>query len=185
MCSALNGQMVDLVADLEQLLGGRCARRAAGAAGWPPGQLARRPDLEELIEVVAEDGQELRPFEQRHVVVRGQGQHAGVEVEPGQLTVEEPGRVHLRRLTAGPSRIRRFGTRSQARPEPGAGRVTGAREGVSSEGSGVLEDPEVPLEHEVLALGIAHHALAVAAELRIVRRRRGRAMTRARKSSII
>ena len=52
------------------------------------------PDLEELVEVLAEDGQELGPLEQGLAAIGGQRQHPGVEVEPGQLTVDEA----LRRL---------------------------------------------------------------------------------------
>ena len=47
-------------------------------------------DLEELVEVVAEDGEEPHPLEERPDVVLGQGQHAGVEVQPGELAVREP-----------------------------------------------------------------------------------------------
>ena len=46
-------------------------------------------DLEELVEVLAEDGAELGPLEQRHAVVGRRRQDAGVEVEPRQLPVEE------------------------------------------------------------------------------------------------
>src|SRR5262249_43954714 len=51
------------------------------------------PDLEELVEVVAEDGEELRPLQQRQRPPVGERQDAGVEVKPRQLPVEEPGRV--------------------------------------------------------------------------------------------
>ena len=73
-------------------------RAAVGRGGAEPGGhlvlQAGHPDLEELVEVLAEDGQELGPLEQRHRRVLGQGQDPGVEVEPRQLAVEEP----LRRL---------------------------------------------------------------------------------------
>ena len=49
------------------------------------------PDLEELVEVLAEDRQELRPLQQGRGGVLRQGQHARVEVEPGQLAVEVAG----------------------------------------------------------------------------------------------
>jgi hypothetical protein len=45
-------------------------------------------DLEELIEVLAEDRQELDALGQRLLGVLGQRQDALVEVEPGQLAVE-------------------------------------------------------------------------------------------------
>jgi hypothetical protein len=77
--------------NLEQLLG----RGAAVGRGAPdPGRHllleAGHPHLEELIEVLAEDGEELGPLEQRHVAAVGQREHPGVEVEPGQLPVQEP-----------------------------------------------------------------------------------------------
>src|SRR3546814_15759486 len=46
------------------------------------------PHLEELVEVLAEDGEELGPLEQRHLGVLGQRQDPGVEVEPGELAVQ-------------------------------------------------------------------------------------------------
>ena len=61
---------------------------------------ARDPHLEELVEVLAEDGEELGPLEQRQVRVLGQGEHAVVEVEPRELAVQEPvGRIRQWRLT--------------------------------------------------------------------------------------
>jgi hypothetical protein len=44
---------------------------------------------EELVEVRAEDRQELHPLEQRVALVERLAQHAGVEVEPAQLAVDE------------------------------------------------------------------------------------------------
>ena len=46
-------------------------------------------DHEELVEVGDEDGQELQPLDQGDRLVLGQLQHAVVEVQPGQLAVEE------------------------------------------------------------------------------------------------
>ena len=46
------------------------------------------PDLEELVEVRAEDREELRPLEQGQRRVLGEREHARVEVEPGELAVE-------------------------------------------------------------------------------------------------
>ena len=43
----------------------------------------------ELVEVAGEDRQELHPLQQRLRVVLGQREHPGVEVQPGQLAVEE------------------------------------------------------------------------------------------------
>ena len=49
---------------------------------------ARHADLEEVVEVLAEDGQELRPFQEGQRGIRGQGEDAGVELEPRELAVE-------------------------------------------------------------------------------------------------
>ena len=46
-------------------------------------------DLEELIEVGRHDRKELHPFQQRHAGVERPVQHALVELEPGQLTVQQ------------------------------------------------------------------------------------------------
>ena len=70
--------------------GVRPSARGLDDAGGDLVLQAGHPHLEELVEVLAEDGEELRPLEQRHVGVLGQRQHPGVEVEPGQLTVQEP-----------------------------------------------------------------------------------------------
>ena len=45
---------------------------------------------EELVEVLAEDGEELGPLEQRHLGILGQREDPRVEVEPRQLAVQEP-----------------------------------------------------------------------------------------------
>ena len=53
------------------------------------------PDLEELVEVGREDGEELGPLEQGGGGVLGEREHPLVEVEPGQLAVEQSvGSVH-------------------------------------------------------------------------------------------
>ena len=54
---------------------------------------ARDAHLEELVEVGAEDREELRPFEQRERRVLGEREHARVELEPGELAVEVAGRA--------------------------------------------------------------------------------------------
>ena len=72
---------------------GRSGSRSAAAhrqAGVQPALQAGHPDHVELVEVAGEDGQELGPLQQRGARVLGQRQHPGVEVEPGQLPVEEP-----------------------------------------------------------------------------------------------
>ena len=62
--------------------------RVAAHAGRELLLQARDADLEELVEVRAEDREELRPLEQRSVGVLGEREHARVEVEPRQLAVE-------------------------------------------------------------------------------------------------
>ncbi|BCB87532.1 hypothetical protein Psuf_048450 [Phytohabitans suffuscus] len=63
------------------------AHRQAGLeAALQPGD----PDHVELVEVAREDRQELGPLQQRRVRVFGEGEHPGVEVQPGQFPVEEP-----------------------------------------------------------------------------------------------
>ena len=78
----------------------RVAMRASCSRGERPSALrTARPGLVaalqpgdphhvELVEVGREDRQELGPLQQRLAGVLGQRQHAGVEVEPGQLAVE-------------------------------------------------------------------------------------------------
>ena len=76
---------------------------------------ARDPHLEELVEVLAEDGEELGPLEQRDAVVLGQREDAGVEVEPRELPVQEAlGRVGERqgaRARGAPDARKRFPAR--------------------------------------------------------------------------
>ena len=77
------------VAHRRQLLvRGPAVRRAGDLAGLHLLAQAGHPDLEELVEVAREDGQELHPFEQRIALVARFVEHAGVELEPGQLAVE-------------------------------------------------------------------------------------------------
>jgi hypothetical protein len=57
----------------------------------PRGQLSletRHPDHEELVEIGAEDRQELDPLEQRRALVHGFMEDARVEVQPGELPIE-------------------------------------------------------------------------------------------------
>ena len=150
-------QALDPVAHLEQLL----ARGAAvGRGGADPGRhlllQAGDADLEELVEVLAEDGQELGPLEQRHLLVLGEREHPLVEVEPGELAVEVP-RLVVRRSSRRPcvTLVRRPLAMA-------ASVVTWAR----VRRLVVLGEPEVPVEEDVLPLGVADHPLAVAAELR-------------------
>jgi hypothetical protein len=52
------------------------------------------PDHEELVEVGAEDRQELDPLQQGHSLVLGLGQDAAVELQPGQLPVDQRLGIH-------------------------------------------------------------------------------------------
>ena len=89
------------------LLGGRAPVHRRGM--HPGGDLLlEAPDAlhEELIEVVADDGQELDPLQQGVARVVGLVQDAPVEGEPGQLAVEVEGRgVEIDRVRL--SRLRR------------------------------------------------------------------------------
>ena len=75
---------------LEDLAWHETRRGPHGDAGGDPSLEAGDPDHEELVEVAGEDREELGPLEQRDRVVLGQLEHALVEGEPRQLTVEEP-----------------------------------------------------------------------------------------------
>ena len=79
----------DLVADGVQGLGG--GQAVGGRIGAAGGQLllqAGDADLEELVEVVGEDGQEARPFQQRVADVGRLEEDARVELQPRQLAVD-------------------------------------------------------------------------------------------------
>ena len=72
--------------------------RPSGPAVWSPGPDAalqrRHADHEELVQVRAEDGEELHALEQRHARILRLLEHAPVELEPGQLAVDERVGVH-------------------------------------------------------------------------------------------
>ena len=63
-------------------------RRAARDAGRELPPQARDPHHVELVEIGAEDRQELQALEQRHALVQRLVQHPGVELQPTQLAVE-------------------------------------------------------------------------------------------------
>ncbi len=106
------------------LVGGPAVGRAGDLAGLDLLAQAGDPDLEELVEVAGEDGQELDPLEQRVALVARLVQDAGVELEPRQLAVQ----VRERRLrrgscdggAAGP-RVGRVGRVRLGRSRPSAG----------------------------------------------------------------
>ena len=160
-------ERLDPLAHLDELLAGRAP---VGRGDADPGRhlllQTGDPDLEELVEVLAEDGQELGPLEERHGLVGRQGEHPLVEVEPGQLAVEVArrlGRVVEETLDL---------ARPPSRPRPRAYRCRHGWPEVDGQGGLVvlLGEPEVPVEQDVLPLGVADHPLAVATELRIVGR---------------
>jgi len=81
----------------------------------------RDPDHEELVQVRAEDREELEPLEERHVGVERLLEHALVEVEPGEL----PAPVALRglgRVDAGTERREDARLREGPRRARGRGR---------------------------------------------------------------
>ena len=84
--------LLHAIADLEQLLRGCAAirRRGDDARGHLVLQ-AGDSNLEELVRVLAENRQELGSFEQRDVVALRQREYPSIEVEPRQLTVQQPG----------------------------------------------------------------------------------------------
>ena len=84
---------------------------------------APHPLHEELVEVRIEDGDELQPLEQRIGRVLGLVQHAGVELQPRELPVEEIGgfddlfeRLHTGRVRFGHGRSASGGSGERALP---------------------------------------------------------------------
>ena len=97
ICRVIRDQVEDPRPGGGQLLvGGPAVGRAGDLAGLDLLAQTGDPDLEELVEVAGEDGQELDPLEQRVALVARLVQDARVEVEPRQLAVE----VGERRLGA-------------------------------------------------------------------------------------
>ena len=94
----------------ELLVGGPAVGRAGDLAGLDLLAQAGDADLEELVEVAREDGQELDPLEQRVALVARLVEHAGVELEPRQLAVE----VGERAPSAGVARRGRAATTATA-----------------------------------------------------------------------
>ena len=107
-----------------QLVGGR------GDAARLEGVLhGRHADHEELVQVAGEDGEELAPLEQRDLGVAREGQHPGVEVEPGELTVDVERRVG--QVEPRPAPRGRSSSRAHDDP-PRAPREVPARAGVTA-----------------------------------------------------
>src|SRR3990170_3269931 len=83
-------ELEDRLPDRRQRLSGRApVGRGGGMARLELLLQARHADLEELVEVAREDGQEARALEERIAGVGRLVQDAGVEVEPGELAVDE------------------------------------------------------------------------------------------------
>ena len=81
---------------------------------------------EEFVEVVGRDRQEPQPLEQRMAAVGGFLEHAPVEIEPGELAVDETFRAR------GNGRLgmtaRRLGEARRAPPAPAPGRIRAQRQ---------------------------------------------------------
>ena len=75
--------------ELELLADGQAVGRADGEPGGLPALQPGDAHHVELVEVAGEDRQELHPLQQRQRLVLGELQDAGVEVQPGQLPVQE------------------------------------------------------------------------------------------------
>jgi hypothetical protein len=90
---------------LQLLPGGEPVGAADRQAGLHAPLQAGDPHHVELVQVAGEDGQELGPLQQRRAGILGQRQDARVEVEPGQLPVEET--VLGQRLVQRRQRVRR------------------------------------------------------------------------------
>ena len=83
------GDLLRLLADAAQLLArGQTVGRAHRQAHLVAALQAGDANHVELVEVGGEDRQELGPLQQRQRGVRGQRQHARVEVQPAQFPVE-------------------------------------------------------------------------------------------------
>ena len=74
---------------LELLVGGQAVGAVGLQARGGPALEAGDANHEELVEVRGEDGEELGPLERQGRLVLGQLEHPGVEVQPGELAVEE------------------------------------------------------------------------------------------------
>ena len=69
--------------------GGHAGRVAAADLRGAGAHQAGHADEEELVQIRTDDGQELHPLQQRHVVGQPFPQHAVVELQPAQLAVDE------------------------------------------------------------------------------------------------
>ena len=54
---------------------------------------SRYPHHKKLVEIRVEDGQKLDPLEQRDAVILRFLEYAPIELEPGELTIEQPSAI--------------------------------------------------------------------------------------------
>jgi hypothetical protein len=106
-------QLVDAFGHRDQGRGGREPVGTRGLiSGMDPALQHGRAHHEELVEIRAEDGEELDALEQGHRGILGLLEHPPVELEPGQLTVHERVGGQLR---GGHRAPRRAGSRRERR----------------------------------------------------------------------
>ncbi len=92
--AVLPHQVADDLRDRVELrLGSHAVGRALDDAGGHLPLEPGDPDLEELVEIAAEDAEELEPLEQRRAGVERLVQHPAVELQPGELPVDVERRV--------------------------------------------------------------------------------------------
>ena len=138
------------------LLLGRCATVEQGRGDASRVLVLHGSDahLEELVEVRREDRAELHSLEQRNAGLGRQTKDALVEVEPTEFAIEEA-RFHR-------CRVHRIHGRLPPRFTVNSPKDQTA---VSDD---FFVEAQIPLDRDVLALGVAHDALTIALELRIV-----------------
>ena len=89
----LRHQLVGLARYLAEHHGGRHAIGAGRVAALVDLRLqAGDPDLEEFVQVAADDAQKAQALEQRHVRIGRLRQHPAIELELSELAVEQRGR---------------------------------------------------------------------------------------------
>ena len=83
----------DLRDGMELCLGGHAVGRTLDDAGRDLPLQAGHPDLVELVEIAAEDGEELQSLEEGGSGVERLVQHPAVELQPGELAVDVERRI--------------------------------------------------------------------------------------------
>jgi hypothetical protein len=103
----IDHQLVNPARDgLKGLRGSGTVRPRRGLAGADVPLEPGHAHHEELVQVGAEDGEELHPLQQRDAGILGLLEHPAVELEPGQLSVDETGIGHGGSLRPGPGRVK-------------------------------------------------------------------------------